>query len=49
MAVLFRLDLHHFAVLRTVALLVLLDLLLSLEALLVEVHLKGFLKVSLLC
>ena len=48
MAVLFHLDLEHFTVLRSVALLVPLDFLLTLEALLVEVHLEGFLEVALL-
>ena len=48
MAVLLRLDLKQFTVLRYVSFLVPLDLLLPLESLLVQVHLEGLLKVSLL-
>ena len=48
MTVLLRLDLKHFTIFRSISLLVPLDLLLPLESLLVQVHLEGLLKVSLL-
>ena len=48
MAVLLRLDLEHLTIFRSVALFVLLNLLLSFEALLVQVHLESFLKMALL-